>query len=148
MQEEEWVEAQEEDEEDNFKGGIHLKIAISTDKGMVAEHFGRCPEFTIAEIENGKILKEETIPNPGHETGFLPKFFSEQGIECIIACGAGPRAINFFQEYGIKFIGAPAQDVKEILRKFADGSLEDKKGKCDPRSGVGYGIPKADGHGE
>jgi predicted Fe-Mo cluster-binding NifX family protein len=53
-----------------------MKIAISTDNGMVSPHFGRCPHFTIVEIKDNKVLKKEIIDNPGHRTGFLPKFFN------------------------------------------------------------------------
>jgi len=35
-----------------------MKIAISTDAGFVSAHFGRCPSFTIAEIEEEKNFKD------------------------------------------------------------------------------------------
>ncbi len=71
-----------------------MKIAISTDQGYVSAHFGRCPEFTLVDFENGKIIKRETVPNPGHMPGAIPKFLHEQGAECIIA-GTGARAEGF-----------------------------------------------------
>ena len=33
-----------------------MKIAISTDGQYVSPHFGRCPTFTILEIENNKVM--------------------------------------------------------------------------------------------
>jgi len=36
-----------------------MKVAISTDQGHVSAHFGRCPSYTIVEIEKGQILKQE-----------------------------------------------------------------------------------------
>jgi predicted Fe-Mo cluster-binding NifX family protein len=123
-----------------------MKVAISTDNGMVAEHFGRCPQFTIATIDNGKVLEKRVIENPGHETGFLPKYFNEQGIESIIAGGAGFRAIQLFKEYGISFFGAEKQSVEQALEKLAKGELKESSGSCAPQAGIGYGIPKADGH--
>jgi len=44
-----------------------MKAAISTDAGSVSAHFGRCPDFTIVDIENGKILYKEVVENPGHQ---------------------------------------------------------------------------------
>ena len=38
-----------------------MKIAISTDLGRVSEHFGRCPEFTLINIENNKIKNKKTL---------------------------------------------------------------------------------------
>ncbi|MGB2705850.1 MAG: NifB/NifX family molybdenum-iron cluster-binding protein, partial [Candidatus Omnitrophota bacterium] len=39
-----------------------MKIAISTDGEFVSPHFGRCPDFTILDIENGKLVKKEIVP--------------------------------------------------------------------------------------
>jgi len=123
-----------------------MKIAISTDGELVAEHFGRCPKFTIVKISNGKILEKEVIDNPGHETGFLPSYFHEKGVECIIAGGAGPRAIDLFLEQGIKFIGVSSKPIEEVLNSFVEGKLEEESGKCNPGEGKGYGLPKKDGN--
>ena len=123
-----------------------MKIVISTDLGMVAEHFGRCPQFTIAEINEGKVTDKKVIDNPGHETGSLPKYFRDNGIQCIIAGGAGSRAINLFQEYKIRYIGVKLQKVDDVLQAFAENRLEEETGRCVPHSGVGYGVPKKDGH--
>ena len=125
-----------------------MKVAISTDSGKVSEHFGRCPEFTIAEIEDGKVVKKEVIENPGHATGFLPRFFKEQGVELVVAGGAGMRAQQFFEEFGIKLVVGVSGSVDEALQALAKGKLEDKEGMCNPGAGKGYGIPKEDGHGE
>lgn len=123
-----------------------MKVVIATDSGMVSEHFGRCPEFTFAEIENGKIIKKETIKSPGHSTGFLPKFFQEKGIETVIAGGAGWRAQQLFQEYGIKLILGVTGSTENALKELAEGKLKARESFCLPGKGKGYGIKKADGH--
>jgi len=125
-----------------------MKVAISTDRGNVAEHFGRCPQFTIAEIENGKVVKKEVIENPGHATGFLPKFFKEKGVEFVIAGGAGMRAQQFFEDFGIKLVVGISGSVDDALQALAKGKLKGGVGSCSPGAGKGYGIPKEDGHGE
>jgi len=121
---------------------------VSTDSGMVAQHFGRCPQFTMAEIENGKIVKKEVIDNPGHSTGFLPKFFHEKGVKIVIAGGAGWRAQQFFQEYGIELVLGASGSVEGALQKFAEGKLKGGESSCQPGKGRGYGVKKEDGHGE
>jgi len=123
-----------------------MKIAISTDSAKVSEHFGRCPEFTLIEIENDKIKNKKTIKNPGHITGFLPKFFKEQSVSYVIAGGAGLRAQEFFEQFGIKLITGIQGEIKEVANRFISGNLEQGKDFCTPGKGKGYGIKKEDGH--
>lgn len=33
-----------------------MRIAISTDGKYVSQHFGRCPSYTLVDIENGKAI--------------------------------------------------------------------------------------------
>ena len=121
-----------------------MRIAISTDGGLVSPHFGRCPTFTIAEIENGEILNTEEISNPGHHVGYLPEFLSERGVSCIVCGGMGYRAQGLFAEKGIDtFLGVSGR-VDEVIQRFAKGELEGGESSCTPGSGKGYGIEKTE----
>ena len=121
-----------------------MKVAISTDDGAVSAHFGRCPKFTIVEIEDGKAVKKEVIDNPGHSTGFLPKFFNEQKVDCVVAGGAGFRAQQLFDDFGIKLLVGVQGKIDEIVEKLAKGELKAGESMCKPQSGKGYGIEKED----
>jgi len=132
--------------EEKKSGGIQMKIAISTDSGMVSPHFGRCPEFTIAEIRDGRVVHKEIISNPGHMTGYLPKFMSEHGVSCVIAGGAGMRAQQFFAQFGIELITGIQGYVDDVIEQFAKGKLEGGPSMCHPGGGKGYGIDKVDSH--
>ena len=123
-----------------------MKVAISTDNGEVSAHFGRCPEFTIVEIKDKKIVKKEIIENPGHRTGFLPKYFKEQGISCMIAGGAGFRAKGFFEEYNIKLITGVEGKIDDVINEFIKGGIEQGEDFCSPGKGKDYGVDKEDGH--
>ena len=57
-----------------------LRIAVATDKGIVADHFGHCESFMIFDTENKQIIKSETVANPGHKPGFLPNFLADRGV--------------------------------------------------------------------
>ena len=122
-----------------------MKIAISTDLEKVSEHFGRCPEFTILEIEDNKIKNKKIIKNPGHATGFLPKYFKEQKIDCVIAGGAGFRAQGLFEQFGIKLITGVQGEVDGVIDDFIKGKIKQGKDFCSPGKGKGYGIKKQDG---
>ncbi len=119
-----------------------LKVAISTDNNCVSAHFGRCPFFTIIDIEDGKVIKQDTIENPGHHPGHIPKFLNEKGVKCIIAGGMGMRATGFFQEYGIETIVGVEGEISEVIQKLQDGKLEGGESLCKPGGGKGYGLDK------
>jgi predicted Fe-Mo cluster-binding NifX family protein len=103
-----------------------MKIAIPTEGEEVSPHFGRAPEFTLIEIEEGRIAKREKIANPGHQTGFLPSFLSDQGVTHVVTGGAGQRAGK----------------VDEVIEKILQGSLKSGKSLCEPGVGKGYGVEK------
>jgi predicted Fe-Mo cluster-binding NifX family protein len=121
-----------------------MKISVSTDNGVVSEHFGRCPEFTIVDIEDGKIKSKSTVPNPGHEPGFLPKFLHDQGVSYIVAGGMGQRAQMLFAEQGIKTIVGVTGSVDSTVKELLAGSLKGGQSLCSPGAGKGYGIEKSE----
>jgi len=121
-----------------------MRIAISTDGDFVSAHFGRCPSFTIVDIENNKVTKKEVVDNPGHQPGFIPQFLHEKGVNCIIAGGMGMRATGFFNEFGIQAIVGISGKVSEIIEKLLKGTLEGGESLCKPGAGKGYGIEKTE----
>jgi len=121
-----------------------MKIAISTDGNYVSEHFGRCPSFTIVEIENKKVVNKEIIDNPGHHPGFLPQFLHEKGVKAIVAGGAGARAAMLFQEKGIDLVLGISGTIDEVVDKITKGTLQGGESLCDPGRGRGYGIDKTE----
>ena len=121
-----------------------MKIAISTDGGLVSPHFGRCPEFTIVDIDNGKIIKKEIIGNPGHQPGFIPHFLHEMGVGCIVCGGMGMRATGFFEELGIKTIVGISGTIDGAIKDLAEGTLRGGASLCEPGLGKGYGVEKTE----
>lgn len=121
-----------------------MKIAISTDGGFVSAHFGRCPAFTIIEVEGDKLVKKEVIDNPGHHPGFLPQFLHERGVEYIIAGGMGMRASGLFSEAGIKAIVGVSGSIDDVLGQLLKGTLKGGENICRPGSGRGYGVERTE----
>jgi len=121
-----------------------MKVAISTDTGRVSEHFGRCPEFTILQIDDGKITNSETIPNPGHHPGFLPDFFAGKGVQAIIAGGAGTRAQMLFEQKNIQLILGITGTIDNVVDLICKGQLKGGESLCSPGAGKGYGVDKTE----
>ncbi|MBU1006258.1 MAG: NifB/NifX family molybdenum-iron cluster-binding protein [Candidatus Omnitrophica bacterium] len=119
-----------------------MRIAISTDGDFVSAHFGRCPDFTILDIESSEVKKKEILPNPGHEPGAIPQFLHSKGVECIIAGGMGMRASGFFNEFGIKTIVGISGSIKDVVEKIKNNTLQGGESLCKPGDGKGYGLDK------
>jgi len=119
-----------------------MKIAISTDGDFVSAHFGRCPHFTIVDIESTNVKSKEVVANPGHQPGFIPQFLHEKGVECIIAGGMGMRATGFFNEFGIKTIVGISGKIEDVIEEIKNNTLKGGESLCKPGSGKGYGLDK------
>ena len=106
-------------------------IAIATEGNMVAQHFGRCPEYTLYKIVDGSVIEEKIIPNPGHEPGFLPGYLAEMGVNCIIAGGMGPRAQSLFDAENIETYIGISGPISEVIAAYLSGNLQSGVSTCD-----------------
>lgn len=108
-----------------------MKVAVATDNGMVSAHFGRCSEYTLAEVAGEQVTGTEVIANPGHEPGFLPAYLAERGVEVVICGGAGPRAQALFAEQNIEICMGISGPVAAVLEQYAAGNLTAGNSTCD-----------------
>ena len=108
-----------------------MKIAISSTgrelSDSVAELFGRCPYFVIAEIENGKIVKADAIKNDNENQASgagmsAAKLLAENDVNVIIARTIGPRAMDVLRQFNIEVYTGEGI-VKEVIQKFIDKKL-------------------------
>ena len=107
-----------------------IKIAVASENGMVAGHFGHCESFMIFDAENDQIINAETITNPGHKPGFLPNFLNDKGVTVIIAGGMGGGAVDIFNEHNIDVIVGVTGDAKEAAGSYLHGSLKSTGSVC------------------
>lgn len=121
-----------------------MRIAISTEGRYVSPHFGRCPSFTLVDIENGKTVKRMEIENPGHEPGYIPRFLHQKGVNRIICGGMGARAQGLFEEMGIETIMGVDGGIDEVIEKLEQGLLESGENLCRHGAGKGYGVEKTE----
>ena len=119
-----------------------MRVAISTDGCFVSAHFGRCPSFTIIDIDGNKVIRKEIVDNPGHQPGFIPQFLHQKGVNCIICGGMGMRATGFFEELGIETIVGVSGKIEDVIEQLQNKTLKGGESLCKPGSGKGYGIEK------
>ena len=120
------------DELIKMKGGLNnmMKIAVASEKAMVTEHFGHCENFNIFEVEDGKIVKSDSTPNPGHKPGFLPNFLNDMGVRVIISGGMGSGAVDIFKEKGIEVITGAQGNAETAVKSYLKGELKSTGSIC------------------
>jgi predicted Fe-Mo cluster-binding NifX family protein len=121
-----------------------MRIAVPTDRDTVSAHFGRCPGYTLVDVEDGSVKNREMVDNPGHEPGRIPRFLKEQGVNVIIAGGMGHRAATLFEELGIDRILGVTGSVDSVIGLFLENKLEGGESLCRPHSGKDYGLDKTE----
>ena len=107
-----------------------MKIAVASEKENVTGHFGHCENFNIFDTEDGKIVKMESVPNPGHKPGFLPNFLGDLGVEVIISGGMGGGAVDIFNERNIEVILGATGNAEEAVKKYLAGELKSTGSIC------------------
>jgi predicted Fe-Mo cluster-binding NifX family protein len=107
-----------------------LKIAVASDNEMVAGHFGHCEGFMIFDSENNKVVKSETVANPGHKPGFLPNFLADRGVNVIISGGMGGGAVDIFNQRNIEVIVGASGNARDAVEAYLKGSLKSTGSIC------------------
>ncbi len=107
-----------------------MRIAFASEgeglQSSLSQHFGRCPKYVFVELEGSNIKQTNSKNNPffsGHEPGMVPEFIANEGADVIISGGMGPKAIEWFEQLGIKPITAPVKPIKELLEDYINGKL-------------------------
>jgi predicted Fe-Mo cluster-binding NifX family protein len=109
-----------------------MKVAISsTGKDLnsnVNSVFGRCPYFVIAEIENKKIIRIESVKNisAGQMGGAgisAAQSVAEKNVNVVITGNVGPRALDVLKQFNVKVFNGSGL-VKKALQDLIDGKLK------------------------
>ena len=109
-----------------------MKIAIPTAQGELSSHFGHCEAFAIFTVEDGKIIKQETVDPPVHEPGSHPAFLHSLGCSVVIAGGMGVKAQELMCQNGIKVVvGVPPFPLDKLIELYLEGKLESGDNRCD-----------------
>ncbi|PKM73546.1 MAG: dinitrogenase iron-molybdenum cofactor biosynthesis protein [Firmicutes bacterium HGW-Firmicutes-16] len=107
-----------------------LRIAIAGEGKNVTEHFGHCEVFLVFDVEDGIIVKEESLPNPGHKPGFLPNYLADRGVNVIISGGMGGGAVDIFNERNVEVIVGASGNAKVAVEKYLRGELKTTGSIC------------------
>lgn len=95
-------------------------------KAQRSGHFGRCDVFTVADIEDGKIVNVETISNVDHSEGgcLVPvNLLTRNNVDAIVVGGMGLRPLLGFKKAGIKVYLGEGFYVEEAIQGYLDNRL-------------------------
>ncbi len=107
---------------------MKVGIVLEDDKGLegnVSAHFGQCPYFLIADIENNEIKNEKVVPNTAVHGGggcIAVDEILKHEITHVIAGGMGMGAQNKFAQANVQVFGF-AGSVKDAIDSFINKSL-------------------------
>ena len=113
----------------NRKEGFAMRIAVAANGNEVAGHFGHCENFWLYDVENQAIVKEESIPNPGHRPGFLPNFWETTAQNVVIA-GHGRKCGGYFAHRNIETILGASGDAHGGGKLICAGELHSDASAC------------------
>jgi len=110
-----------------------MKIAVTAEnnnglESTVAQHFGHAPYFMLVDVENNEVTATQGVVNPfaeKHQPGQIPDFIKEQNADVILSGGMGGRAIQFFEQAGIKAATGASGTVLQALENYLGGNLTD-----------------------
>jgi len=106
-----------------------ISFACDDNSGLQAQlsgHFGRCPYYTLVDVEGSEIKGVNVIENPyfnNHVPGEVPHFIKDQKANVMIAGGMGPRAIDLFSSFGIEVATGISGKVSDILSAYLSGKV-------------------------
>ncbi len=110
-----------------------MKVIISSANdnidGQVAEVFGRCPYFIVADIVDGEIKEVEAIKNKSADQAggagiAAAQTAADSGAEAVITGNTGPRAMDVLSQFNIKVYEGKGA-IKDILQELAEGKLKE-----------------------
>lgn len=108
------------------------RIAIPLINGVLSLHFGKCNQFSIVEIKDNEVVKEELLSPPEHTPGSFPNFLISKNVNTLLVGGIGGKAIDILNDGGVDVIkGLDALSRQELVDRFIAGELEAGENACN-----------------
>jgi predicted Fe-Mo cluster-binding NifX family protein len=120
---------------------MRIAVAVEDNRGLdarMSQHFGRCPYYLLVDVVNGEIGEVKAVENPFYgshgEPGEVPSLIKKLGAQVIIAGGMGPKAIGFFEQFGIQVVTGISGSVQEVLKMYLNGKIQGARPCMDYKS--------------
>jgi predicted Fe-Mo cluster-binding NifX family protein len=102
-----------------------IRVAITTEGENVSAHFGQCPQFTICEFANGKLIDKKVVANTAEHGGggcVAVDEILKHNINYVISGGMGMGAQQKFANAGVTVHGYSGK-VEDAIKDFSANKL-------------------------
>ncbi|MBE6351267.1 MAG: dinitrogenase iron-molybdenum cofactor biosynthesis protein [Spirochaetaceae bacterium] len=109
-----------------------MKVAITYENGEIFQHFGKTPNFLIAEVDGKEIKNTEIVSTNGSGHSALFQFLSDLNVNVVVCGGIGQGARDALSSGNIQLIAGQSGSAEAALQFFANGDLKDNPaGSCN-----------------
>lgn len=109
-----------------------MRYAITMENNMVFQHFGKCPQFLLIDVEDHAILSKQLLSSGESGHGALAGLLADAKVDVLVCGGIGGGARNALAEKGIKIIAGQAGNVDEVIDAIKKESIQDNaSGNCN-----------------
>ncbi len=114
------------------KGTDSMRIAVTYENGEIFQHFGHTEQFKLYDIEDGRIVNEQTVDTNGSGHGALAGFLQAVKADALICGGIGMGAQMALADAGIRLYAGVQGSADEAAKALAEGTLVfDPNAQCD-----------------
>jgi predicted Fe-Mo cluster-binding NifX family protein len=100
-----------------------MKIAVTTENGMIFQHFGKCQMFTVYTVENQSIVSQTLLDAHGSGHSALATLLKENQIDTLICGGIGQGAKDALAAHQINVICGVSGSVDVAIHQYLNGTL-------------------------
>lgn len=96
-------------------------IAVATEGEFIFQHFGKCPQFTLFEVEDSMIKSQKVIDTSASGHSALVEVLKNHGVSTVICGGIGAGAKNALSDAGIEVVAGVTCLAKDAVIRFLSG---------------------------
>lgn len=100
-----------------------MRIAVTYENNQVFQHFGRCQQFKIYDVENNKIIHTHLLDSNGIGHGALAGLLSNEKVDVLICGGIGQGARVALNSVHIQICPGTNGNCDELVQAYISNDL-------------------------
>lgn len=100
-----------------------MKIAVTTENGMIFQHFGKTHAFTLYEVEGKEVTSKSLLDAGENGHAALADLLGANGVNILICGGIGQGAKDALKKYRIEVLSGVSGNVDQAVKDYLQGTL-------------------------